>query len=60
MRITLLKSANSFQESDKSSGKSPRVSVFKELTKSCFICIVCDRYLYGKSVVKFSENSAKN
>ena len=33
--------------------------MFKELTKSFFICIVCDRYLYRKSVVKFSEIKRK-
>ena len=58
MRITRLKNVNSFQGSDKSSGKSDRVRVFKEFIKSgpCLVCIVCNRCLYRKSVAKFSEN----
>ena len=61
MRIARLKNVNSFQGRDQSSGKSDRVNVFKKFIKSgpCFICIVCNRCLYRKSIVKLSENKHK-
>ena len=61
MRKIRLKNASSFQVSDKISRKYDRVTVFKEFMKSrsCFICIICNKCLYRKSVVVFFENKHK-
>ena len=61
LRITRMENVNSFQGSDDSSRKYDRISKFKEFIKSgpCFISIVCNRCLYIKPIVVFSENKHK-
>ena len=58
MRITRLTNVNSFEVGDESSRKSERVSVLG-FVLSCSFCIVCNRCLYKKSFVVYSENEHK-